>query len=76
MGIVFLGNISDSLNVVISISPSNTQQPRRNLSSIICQICFTEKMWINNEDFLNEEPELSNKCEHLNKFLLANVKNR
>ena len=33
-------------------------------------------MWINNEDFLNKEPELSNKCEHLNKFLLANVKNR
>ena len=51
-----------------------------NPSTIICPLCITEKLWIINflinKDLLNKKSELINKCRHLNKFLLANVKNR
>ena len=53
---------------------------RGNPSSIICPLCITEKLcimrFVNNIDLLNKKSELINKCGHLNKFLLVNVKNR
>ena len=49
------------------------------VSLIFCQLCLMEKLWIiklvNNKNLLNKKSELINKCRHLNKFLLANVKN-
>ena len=48
--------------------------------SIIYQLCLREMLWIikfiNNKDLLNKKSEIINKRRHLNKFLLANVKNR
>ena len=62
----------------ISIKHSIASKMSGNPSSIICQLCLTEKLWIikflNNKDLLNKKSELIIKCRHLNKFLLANVK--
>ena len=63
-------------NINFSIKYSIASKVIGHPSSIICQLCLTEKLliikFINNKDPLNK----SNKCRHLNKFLLANVKNR
>ena len=49
-------------------------------SSIICPLCITKKLLIikfmNNKGILNKTSERINKCRHLNKFLLVNVKNK
>ena len=67
-------------NINFSIKYSIASKVSGNPSSIICQLCLTEKLWIikfiNNEDILNKKSELINKCRHLNNFLLANVKNK
>ena len=67
-------------NINFSIKHSIASKVSGNPSSIICLLCITEKPWIikfpNNKDLLNKKSELVNKCRHLNKFLLANVKNR
>ena len=71
--------ISDN-NINFSIKYSIASKVSGNPSSITCQLCLTEKLWIikfiNNEDILNKKSELINKCRHLNNFLLANVKNK
>ena len=67
-------NINHSIKYLIA------SKVRGNCSSIICQLCLTEKLWIinliNNKDLLNKKSELINKCRYLIKSLLANVKNR
>ena len=44
----------------------------------MCKLCLTEKLWIinqiNNNNILNKKSELINKCRHLKKFLLKQVK--
>ena len=44
----------------------------------MCILCLTEKLWIINftydNNYLNKKCELINKCRHINKFLLKNVK--
>ena len=44
----------------------------------MCKLCLTEELWIinhiNDNNILNKKSELSNKCKHLNKFLLKHVK--
>ena len=48
--------------------------PKQNM----CILCLTEKLWIINfiydNNYLNKKSELINKCRHINKFLLKNVK--
>ena len=43
-----------------------------------CLLCLTEKLWIINfihdNNYINKKSELINKCLHINKFLLKNVK--
>ena len=62
-----------------NIKFSITSKVSGNPSSIICPFCITEKLdykFLNNKDLQNEKSELINKCGHLSKFLLANVKNK
>ena len=44
----------------------------------MCIVCLSEKLWIINfildNNYLNKKSELINKCRHINKFLLKNVK--
>ena len=67
-------------NINFSIKYSIASPVSGSPSSIICPLRITENLWIikflNNKDLLNKKSELVNKCTHLNKFLLANVKNR
>ena len=67
-------------NINFSIKHSIASKGSENPSSIIYQLCLTENQWIikfiYNKDNLNKKSELVNKCRHLNKFLLVNVKNR
>ena len=66
-------------NIDFSIEHSIASKVSGNPSSVICPLCITEKLWIIkflNKDLLNKKSELTNKCRHLNKFLLAKVKNR
>ena len=48
-----------------------------NANSKMCKLCLTEKLWIinhiNDNNILNKNSELINKCRHLNKFLLKRV---
>ena len=48
------------------------------LKQNMCILCLTEKLWIINfihvNNYLNKKSELINKCRHINKFLLKNVK--
>ena len=66
-------------NINFSIKYSIASKVSGNPSSVICLLCITEKPWIikflNNKDLLSKKSKLINKCRHLNKFLLANVKN-
>ena len=43
-----------------------------------CFLCLTEKLWminfIHDNNYLNKKSELINKCRHINKFLLKNIK--
>ena len=67
-------------NINFSIKYSIASKVSGNPSSIICPLCITEKpsitKFLNNKDLLNKRSEPNNKCRHLKKFLLANVKNR
>ena len=67
-------------NINFSIKYSIASKVSGNLSSIICPLYITEKLWIikfiNNRGILNKISELINKYRNLNKFLLGNVKNR
>ena len=48
--------------------------PKQNMSIL----CLTEKLWIINfihdNNYLNKKSELINKCRHINKFLLKDVR--
>ena len=48
--------------------------PKQNM----CILCLTEKLWIINfihdSNYFNKNSELVNKCKHINKCLLKNVK--
>ena len=67
-------------NTNFSIEYSIASKVGGNPGPTNCQLCLTEKLWIikfiDNNDLLNKKSELINKYRHLNKFLLANVKNR
>ena len=40
----------------------------------MCILCLTEKLWIinviHNNNYLNKQSELINKCRHINKFFI------
>ena len=66
-------------NIDFTIKWSIVERVNGNANSKRCNLCLTEKLWIinsiNDENCLNKKSEFINKCRHLNKVLLQNVKN-